>query len=77
FAREGRSPRDTKNKDTQRRTVPVETSTSNALMSQCDGVGSYNWSFQADEEPTNYALVAFTSSSSSSSLGSDSEEVSI
>nr|GEX13970.1 hypothetical protein [Tanacetum cinerariifolium] len=68
-----RSPRDTRNKDTQRRTVPVETSTSNALMSQCDGVGSYNWSFQADEEPTNYALVAFTSSSSSSSLGSDSE----
>nr|GEU52480.1 ribonuclease H-like domain-containing protein [Tanacetum cinerariifolium] len=32
----------------------------------CDGVGSYDWSFQADEEPTNYALMAFTSSSSSS-----------
>nr|GEU36966.1 putative ribonuclease H-like domain-containing protein [Tanacetum cinerariifolium] len=28
---------------------------------------SYDWSFQADEEPTNYALMAFTSSSSSSS----------
>nr|GEV13334.1 ribonuclease H-like domain, reverse transcriptase, RNA-dependent DNA polymerase [Tanacetum cinerariifolium] len=27
----------------------------------------YDWSFQADEEPTNYALMAFTSSSSSSS----------
>nr|GEX83044.1 hypothetical protein [Tanacetum cinerariifolium] len=26
----------------------------------------YDWSFQADEEPTNYALMAFTSSSSSS-----------
>nr|GEX05457.1 retrovirus-related Pol polyprotein from transposon TNT 1-94 [Tanacetum cinerariifolium] len=26
---------------------------------------SYDWSFQADEEPTNYALMAFTSSSSS------------
>nr|GFA61613.1 putative ribonuclease H-like domain-containing protein [Tanacetum cinerariifolium] len=37
----------------QRRNVPVETSTSNALVSQCD------------EEPTNYALMAFTSSSSS------------
>nr|GEV45818.1 ribonuclease H-like domain-containing protein [Tanacetum cinerariifolium] len=36
-------------------------------MSKCDGVGSYDWSFQADEEPTNYALMAFTSSSSSSS----------
>nr|GEY79931.1 hypothetical protein [Tanacetum cinerariifolium] len=52
---------------TQRRNVPVETSTSNALLLQCDGVGSYDWSFQEDEEPTNYALMAFTSSSSSSS----------
>nr|GEV26035.1 hypothetical protein [Tanacetum cinerariifolium] len=42
FARECRSPRDTRNKDTQRRTVPVKTSTSNALVSQCDGVGSDN-----------------------------------
>nr|GEZ13718.1 hypothetical protein [Tanacetum cinerariifolium] len=58
--------RDTRNKDTQRRIVPVETSTSNALVSQCDGVGRYDWSFQADEEPTNYALMAFTSLSSSS-----------
>nr|GEV20028.1 hypothetical protein [Tanacetum cinerariifolium] len=53
--------------ETQRRNVPVETSTSNAFVSQCDGVGSYDWSFQAEEEPTNYALMAFTSSSSSSS----------
>nr|GEU98670.1 hypothetical protein [Tanacetum cinerariifolium] len=67
FARECRSPRDTRNKDTQRRTIPVETSTSNALVSQCDEVGSYDWSFQDDEEPTNYALMTFTSSSSSSS----------
>nr|GEV91980.1 hypothetical protein [Tanacetum cinerariifolium] len=67
FARECRSPRDTRNKDTQRRNVLVETSTSNALVSQCDGVGSYDWSFHADEEPTNYALMEFTSSSSSSS----------
>nr|GEX88729.1 ribonuclease H-like domain-containing protein [Tanacetum cinerariifolium] len=36
-------------------------------MLKCDGVGSYNWSFQAEEEPTNYALMAFTSSNSSSS----------
>nr|GEV80493.1 putative ribonuclease H-like domain-containing protein [Tanacetum cinerariifolium] len=28
---------------------------------------SYDWIFQAEEEPTNYALMAFTSSSSSSS----------
>nr|GEU68854.1 reverse transcriptase domain-containing protein [Tanacetum cinerariifolium] len=34
--------------------------------SQCDGVGSYDWSYQAEEEPANYALMAFSSSSSSS-----------
>nr|GEW15584.1 putative ribonuclease H-like domain-containing protein [Tanacetum cinerariifolium] len=42
------------------------TTTSNALVSQCYGVGSYDWSFQAEEEPANYALMAFSSSSSSS-----------
>nr|GEW30880.1 hypothetical protein [Tanacetum cinerariifolium] len=67
FARECRSPRDTRNKGTWRRTVPVKTSTSNSLVSRCDGVGSYDWSLHADEEPTNYALMTFTSSSSSSS----------
>nr|GEY05215.1 ribonuclease H-like domain-containing protein [Tanacetum cinerariifolium] len=49
FARKCRSPRDTRNKDTKRRNVPVETSTSNALVSQCDGVGSYDWSFQGSD----------------------------
>nr|GEX68479.1 hypothetical protein [Tanacetum cinerariifolium] len=34
FARECRSPKDTRNKETQRRNVPVDTSTSNALVSQ-------------------------------------------
>nr|GEV10971.1 reverse transcriptase domain-containing protein [Tanacetum cinerariifolium] len=53
--------------ETQRRNVPVETSTFNALVSHYDGFRSYGWSFQAEEEPTNYALMAFTSSSSSSS----------
>nr|GEX89757.1 ribonuclease H-like domain-containing protein [Tanacetum cinerariifolium] len=67
FARECMSPKDTRNKDTQRRNVLVETSTSNALVSQCDSVCSYAWSFQEDKEPTNYALMAFTSLSSSSS----------
>nr|GEY75233.1 hypothetical protein [Tanacetum cinerariifolium] len=70
FARECRSPKDTRRNGAakpQRRNVSVETSTSNALVSQCDGVGNYNWSFQAEEEPTYYALMAFTSSSSSSS----------
>nr|GEV49503.1 hypothetical protein [Tanacetum cinerariifolium] len=69
FARECRSPKDTRkngNPEPQRRNVPVETSTSNALVSQYDGVGSYDWSFQEDEELANYALMAFSSSSSSS-----------
>nr|GEV97338.1 hypothetical protein [Tanacetum cinerariifolium] len=64
-----RSPKDTRRNgaaEPQRRNVPAETSTSTALVSQCDGVGSYDWSFQAEEEPTNYALMAFLSSSSSS-----------
>nr|GEX80601.1 hypothetical protein [Tanacetum cinerariifolium] len=68
FARECRSPKDTRRNgaaEPQKRSVPVETTTSNALVSQCDGVGSYDWSFQAEEEPTNYALMAFSSLSSS------------
>nr|GFB31589.1 ribonuclease H-like domain-containing protein [Tanacetum cinerariifolium] len=69
-----RSPRDNRNKDTLRRTVPVEASTSNALVSQCDGVGSYYWSFHTHEVSTNYALMAFTSSGLSSSLGLESVE---
>nr|GEV80553.1 uncharacterized mitochondrial protein AtMg00810-like [Tanacetum cinerariifolium] len=65
-----RSPKDTRRNvaaEPQRRNFPVKTSTSNALVSQYDGVGSYDWSFQAEKEPTNYALMAFTSLSSSSS----------
>nr|GEV33863.1 hypothetical protein [Tanacetum cinerariifolium] len=45
FARECRSPKDIRKNgaaEPQRRNVPVETSTSNALVSQCDGVGSYD-----------------------------------
>nr|GEV15360.1 hypothetical protein [Tanacetum cinerariifolium] len=63
FAKKCRSPKDTRRNgaaEPQRRSVIVETSTSNALVSQCDGVGSYGWSFQPDEEPTNYALIAFS-----------------
>nr|GEW97850.1 hypothetical protein [Tanacetum cinerariifolium] len=36
-------------------------------------VGGYDWSFQADEEPTNYTLMAYTSSGLLSSSGSDNE----
>nr|GEU34816.1 putative reverse transcriptase domain-containing protein [Tanacetum cinerariifolium] len=68
FARECRSPKDSRRNgvaEPQRRTVLVETSISNALVSQCDGVGSYDWSYQAEDEPDNYALMAFSSSNSS------------
>ncbi|GJU64522.1 putative ribonuclease H-like domain-containing protein [Tanacetum coccineum] len=66
FAKECRAPRnqDYKNKESTRRTVPVETSTSTALVS-CDGLGGYDWSDQAEEGP-NYALMAYSSSSSDS-----------
>nr|GEZ83232.1 ribonuclease H-like domain-containing protein [Tanacetum cinerariifolium] len=69
FARECRSPKDSRRSgatEPQRRTAPVENSTSNALVSQCDGIGCYEWSYQAEEEPANFPLMAITSSSSSS-----------
>ncbi|GJR43916.1 hypothetical protein Tco_1312019 [Tanacetum coccineum] len=58
-------------KESSRRSVPVETTTSNALIS-CDGLGGYDWSDQAEEGPTNYALMAYSSSSSDSEVSNDS-----
>ncbi|GKB89588.1 ribonuclease H-like domain-containing protein [Tanacetum coccineum] len=50
FAREYRAPKnqENKNRENTRRVVPVETTTSNDLVS-CDGSG-YDWSDQAEEE---------------------------
>ncbi|GJW34282.1 putative ribonuclease H-like domain-containing protein [Tanacetum coccineum] len=81
FARECKAPRNQWNKngdagyrsrDNTRRTVPVETSDAlvvqdNALIVQ-DGLG-YDWSYIAQDEPTEFALMAYTSNSS----GSDTE----
>nr|GEV60707.1 retrovirus-related Pol polyprotein from transposon TNT 1-94 [Tanacetum cinerariifolium] len=66
FSRECRAPisQDTKHKESTRRSVPVETPASIALVS-CDGLGRYGWSDQAEEGP-NYALMAYTSLSSDS-----------
>nr|GFC28407.1 hypothetical protein [Tanacetum cinerariifolium] len=36
-------------------------------MNKCDGTGTYDWSYQAKEEPTNFTLMDFSSSSSNSS----------
>ncbi|GJW41805.1 hypothetical protein Tco_0070604 [Tanacetum coccineum] len=58
-------------KENNRRIVTIETPNENALVAQ-DGIGGYDWSYQAEEEhPTNFTLMAHTSSGSSSS--SDSE----
>ncbi|GJR26688.1 hypothetical protein Tco_1102920 [Tanacetum coccineum] len=55
-----------RNKENTRKVVPVETTTSNALMS-CDGAG-YDWSDQTEECPNNFTLMAYSSTSSNSSL---------
>ncbi|GKB64662.1 ribonuclease H-like domain-containing protein [Tanacetum coccineum] len=68
FARECRAPRNQgyRNGDNPRRVVLVDTSTTNALVVQ-DGIGGYDWSFQAGEGITNFALMAYTSQGSLSS----------
>ncbi|GKE36250.1 putative ribonuclease H-like domain-containing protein, partial [Tanacetum coccineum] len=59
-----------RNKEPTKRTVPVEETTSNALVSQCDGFG-YDWSDQAEEGPTSFARMAHSSTSLSSSTNSE------
>ncbi|GKC62069.1 hypothetical protein Tco_1089667 [Tanacetum coccineum] len=73
FARDYRALRnqDNRNRESSRRSVPVKTTTSNALVS-CDGLGGYEWSEQAEEGSTNYALMAYSSSSSDSGVSNDS-----
>nr|GEX15085.1 hypothetical protein [Tanacetum cinerariifolium] len=61
---------DNKYKESSRRSVPMKTYTSTALVSW-DGLGGYDWSDQADER-LNYALMAFSSSSSDSKVSNDS-----
>nr|GEV56864.1 hypothetical protein [Tanacetum cinerariifolium] len=72
FARKYRVLRNqyNKHKESSRRSVHVETSASTALVS-CDGLGGYDWIDQAEEGP-NYALIAFSSSSSNLEVSNDS-----
>ncbi|GJV78305.1 hypothetical protein Tco_1509889 [Tanacetum coccineum] len=74
IAMECRAPRnqENRNRDNTRRVVPVETS--NALVS-CDGSG-YDWSDQAEEGPTNFALMAYTSTSFNFEVSTDSNYLS-
>ncbi|GJY06018.1 ribonuclease H-like domain-containing protein [Tanacetum coccineum] len=73
FARECGAQRnqENRNRESTRRNVPVETTTSNALIS-CDRLGDYDWSDQAEEGPTKFALMAYTSTSSNSKVSTDS-----
>nr|GFC33339.1 hypothetical protein [Tanacetum cinerariifolium] len=50
---------DNKSRDVTRRTVLVEIPNSPELVS-CDGLGGYDWSDQAEEGPTNYSLMAYS-----------------
>ncbi|GJV77555.1 ribonuclease H-like domain-containing protein [Tanacetum coccineum] len=58
FVRECRAPKnqDSRNREPTRRTVPVKETTSNALVSQCDGLG-YDWSAPRREGPINLLLM--------------------
>ncbi|GKF20970.1 ribonuclease H-like domain-containing protein, partial [Tanacetum coccineum] len=58
FVRECRAPRnqDSRKREPTRRIVPVKETNSIDLVSQYDGFG-YDWSDQAEEGPTNFALM--------------------
>nr|GFA28448.1 hypothetical protein [Tanacetum cinerariifolium] len=64
FVKECRASRENRNKEPVRRNVIVETIDAKALVDQ-DGIG-YDWSDQAKDGPINFALMAYTSSGSSS-----------
>ncbi|GKA44312.1 ribonuclease H-like domain-containing protein [Tanacetum coccineum] len=71
FAREYKAPRENRNIEPVRRKVTVETTETKTLVAQ-DRLG-YDWSDQAKEGHTNFALMTYTSSGSLSSSSSDSE----
>nr|GEW85822.1 ribonuclease H-like domain-containing protein [Tanacetum cinerariifolium] len=60
FTKECKAPRENTNKEPVRRNVIVETTDANALVTQ-DGFG-YDWCDQAEDAPTNFVLMAYTSS---------------
>nr|GEW80556.1 ribonuclease H-like domain-containing protein [Tanacetum cinerariifolium] len=73
FSKECRAPRsqDSKHKESTRKAVHVETPASLALVS-CDGLGGYDWSDQAKEGPTNFVLMAYSSTSSNFKVSTNS-----
>ncbi|GJT68742.1 ribonuclease H-like domain-containing protein [Tanacetum coccineum] len=72
FAKECRAQRNQENMNSEntRTVMLVEITTSNALVS-CDGSG-YDWGDQAEEGPTNFALMAYSSISSNSEVSTNS-----
>nr|GEW53788.1 hypothetical protein [Tanacetum cinerariifolium] len=64
-------PKENMNKELVRRNVTVETIDAKALVAQ-DGI-EYDWSDQAEDGPSNFALMAYTSLGSTSSSSSDFE----
>nr|GEW07555.1 hypothetical protein [Tanacetum cinerariifolium] len=67
FARKCRASRNPGNRsgDNERRVVPVETPTSTLVVQ--DGLGGYDWNYQAEEGPTTFALMAHSLDSANSS----------
>ncbi|GJV85383.1 ribonuclease H-like domain-containing protein [Tanacetum coccineum] len=61
FVRECRAPRnqDSRKREPTRRIVPVKETNSIDLVSQYDGFG-YDWSDQAEDSSTNFALMAYS-----------------
>nr|GEV27446.1 hypothetical protein [Tanacetum cinerariifolium] len=59
------------NRENSKRTVSVEALATSALVLY-DGLGGYDWSDQAEEGPTNFALMAYSSTSSNSEVSTDS-----
>ncbi|GKB25574.1 hypothetical protein Tco_0864975 [Tanacetum coccineum] len=60
-----------RNRESIRRSVPAEITSSNALI-LCDGLDDYDWSDKAEEGPTNFALMAYSSTSSNFEVSTDS-----
>nr|GEX92883.1 ribonuclease H-like domain-containing protein [Tanacetum cinerariifolium] len=59
FVKECKAPRENRNREPVRRNVIVETTDANALVAQ--DVFRYDWSDQAEDGPTNFKLMAYTS----------------
>nr|GEV17027.1 hypothetical protein [Tanacetum cinerariifolium] len=75
-ARRASKNQENRGREYGRKPMLVKNPTENALIAQ-DGIGGYDWSYQAKEEhPTNYALMALTYSRSSFSSDSKADSCS-